>query len=132
VARDPRHLDLEGLIRKLRSITLTVQLIPFIYSALYIVSLFIYYFGSDSASQVTDSLLYISPLAIGCFLVLSDMLRLCKWHKAACCVPLIPSAISLFDYYLIELSEIASIVGVCTIAGMILLLLISAYKVFLC
>ena len=130
--KDPRRLDLEGLIKKLRAITLTVQLIPFIYGGLYVLAILIYYFGSDAAAQMADSLLYVSPLMIGCFLVLSKMLRLCKWHKIACCVPLVPGAVSLFDYYIIELSEIILAVELLMVAGMILLLLISAYKVFLC
>jgi hypothetical protein len=128
----PRPLDLEGLIKKLRSVTLAVQLIPFVYNVLYILALIIYYEGSETAAQVADSFMYVSPVTIVSFLVLSKMLKLCKWHKTACCIPLVPSLVSFIDYYIIELSEIAVLVEFCMIAGMIIVLLISAYKVFLC
>lgn len=112
--------------------TLAVQLIPFIYGGLYAVSVVVYFLGPDSLSQVMDSLLYVSPLTIVCFLALSRMLRLCKWHKTACCVPLVPNAVSLVDYYVIELSEVTLAVEFLIVGSMIVLLLISAYKVFLC
>lgn len=74
----PRPLDLEGLIKKLRSVTLAVQLIPFVYNVLYILALIIYYEGSETAAQVADSFMYVSPVTIVSFLVLSKMLKLCK------------------------------------------------------
>lgn len=90
VDNDRRRLDLEGIIKKLRTVTTAVQILPFIYCTLYILSVVIYFFGSDTASSICDTLLYVSPITIASFLVLSSVLRLCKWHKTACVIPLIP------------------------------------------
>lgn len=131
VDKDRRRLDLEGIIKKLRTVTTAVQILPFIYCTLYILSVVIYFFGSDTASSICDTLLYVSPITIASFLVLSSVLRLCKWHKTACVIPLIPNCISLFDYYIVELSEIYLYVELGIIGLMTMLLLISAYNVFL-
>ena len=131
MANDRKNLDLKGLIKKLRNVTLATQLMPFIYGALYILSMVIYYYGPEYASRVCDTLFYISPIVVIEFLVLSRALRLCKWHKIACCVPLIPQAVSIVDYYIIELSELAVQLNLFICIGSIVLLLIAAYNVFL-
>ncbi len=132
VDKDPRRLDLEGLIKKLRHITLATQLMPFIYGGFYILSLFLYTVGTEETARLCDTLFYVSPIVVAEFLVLSRLLRLCKWHRIACCVPLIPQVMSLIDYYIIEFSEIVVQVDIFIYMSSIILLLIAAYKVFLC
>lgn len=132
VDKDPRRLDLEGLIKKLRHITLATQLMPFIYGGFYILSLFLYTVGTEETARLCDTLFYVSPIVVAEFLVLSRLLRLCKWHRIACCVPLIPQVMSLIDYYIIEFSEIIVQVDIFIYMSSIILLLIAAYKVFLC
>lgn len=132
VDKDPRRLDLEGLIKKLRHITLATQLMPFIYGGFYILSLFLYTVGTEETARLCDTLFYVSPIVVIEFLVLSRLLRLCKWHRIACCVPLIPQVMSAIDYYIIELSEIIVQVDIFIYMSSIILLLIAAYKVFLC
>lgn len=132
VDKDPRRLDLEGLIKKLRHITLATQLMPFIYGGFYILSLFLYTVGTEETARLCDTLFYVPPIVVIEFLVLSRLLRLCKWHRIACCVPLIPQVISAIDYYIIELSEIIVQVDIFIYMSSIILLLIAAYKVFLC
>lgn len=86
---------------------------------------------SEESIAVFDTLFYISPLVILAFLVFSKILHLCKWHRMACALPLFPQIVSFFDYYLVALTEIeAHITNALTIT-MSLLLLYSAYKVFL-
>lgn len=121
---------IKSIIERLRAVTLTVQLMPFIYSALFIIVLVIYYFCGDATMKLLDSLFYVSPITIIMLLVLSRTLKLCRWHKTACCIPIIPQIISLVDYYIITLSQAGVIVGLFTILTMTTLLLISAYKVF--
>lgn len=130
--RDRRPLDLEGLIRKLRDVTLAAQLMPFVYGGFYILSLFLYAVGTEETARLCDTLFYVSPVAVAEFLILSRLLRLCKWHRTACCVPLIPQLMSMIDYYVIEFSEVVVMVDLFVYASSVTLLLISAYKVFLC
>ncbi len=119
------------MIDRLRSAVLTVQIIPFAYSALYIVSLIIYDKFGENTQEVIDSLFYVSPIVIASFLVLSRALHLCRWHKMACSIPLIPQIVSFVDYYIISFEEVYVHVFNGTIIAMLVLLLIAAYKVFL-
>lgn len=125
--------ELEG-VRKyfaiLKAITLSVQLMPFIYSSIYIVVFILYMSASEQAITVLDTLFYISPLFAACHLVYSKILHLCAWHRTACLVPIIPQIVNLIDYYIISLSEVAALVFNITATGMTILLLIAAYNVF--
>ena len=131
MGQDRRTLDLEGLVKKLRYVTLAVQLMPFLYTVPYIISIVASYFLSYDAARIFDTLFYVSPVTVCAFLVLSTLLRLCKWHKTACILPLLPQVISFIDYYLVELTEVAAQVNIILFGSMAILLLIAAYNVFM-
>ena len=104
---------------------------PFIYVAIYVVTLIIYHHASGDVLWILDTLFYVSPMTVACFLVLSKVLRLCKWHRRAVCLPLIPQAVNFLDYYVVDLSEVAVHVNFCIIITMAILLLVAAYNVFI-
>ena len=104
---------------------------PFLYTVPYIISIVASYFLSYDAARVFDTLFYVSPVTVGAFLVLSKLLRLCKWHKTACILPLLPQVVSFIDYYLVELTEVAAQVNIILFGSMAILLLIAAYNVFM-
>ena len=131
MAQDRKPLDLEGLVNKLRYVTLAVQLMPFVYTGLYLVSISASYVMPEDYIWILDTLFYVSPVIICAFLVLSRLLRLCKWHKTACVLPLLPQIVSFVDYYIIELTEIAAQVNIILFGTMAVLLLIAAYNVFM-
>lgn len=108
-----------------------VQIMPFVFGIVYLVSFVVYLTGSDYFSQICDSLFYVSPMSVAGLLSLSYPLKLCKWHRRACCVPLIPMAVAIVDYYVIELSEVMVFVHLCICVISVAVLLISAYKIFL-
>lgn len=107
-----------------------MQILPFIYSSLYIAALIIYNHVSEGVQLSMDLLLYFSPTCIVAFLVLSRILRMCKWHRIACVIPAIPILGNFFDYYVISFSETFVYAFNYVIAGMCVLLLIAAYNVF--
>lgn len=121
---------IKRLIIVLKRITLSVQISPFIFTALYIIDFAAYSFLTESAQTICDTLFYTSPLVVAAHLIYSRILRLCHWHRMACVLPLFPQIVSFIDYYIIELSEIESIVTDSLTLVMTILLLISAYKVF--
>lgn len=131
VDKDQRRLSLEELIRKLRNITTVVQLLPFIYGFLFILALIAYLVLPDWVSVLCDHFFYVSLTVILYNLILSRTLRLCRWHRIACIVPLFPEIVSLADLTLINLSSRAAVVNIITIISMTLLLLIAAYNVFM-
>ena len=119
------------LILKLRSITRTVQIMPFVYAFVYVIALCCYLFVPDSAMTFLDTMLYVSPIVTAGNLVQSRILKLCNWHKAACLVPVLPQANIIFGSYIYRLSSVAVMAHLFLVVAMIILLLISAYKVFL-
>lgn len=104
---------------------------PFIYTVPYVVSIIASYFLSYDSARIFDTLFYVSPITVGAFLVLSRLLRLCKWHRTACILPLLPHVVSFIDYYIIELTEVAAQVNIILFGSMAVLLLVAAYNVFM-
>lgn len=123
--------DVKGMIRKLRNITIFLQIAPFVYSSLYVTISALYLYGTYETTKLFDLIFYISPLVVAIFLIASKILGLCKWHKTACSLPLIPQAVNLIDYYLVELTEVEASVMIFVNAVMALLLLVAAYHVFI-
>ena len=128
--KDQKPLDLKGLVSTLRNVTSAVQFLPFIYVPIYIVVLMVYYFASEDFLWLADTLFYVSPMTVAAFLILSKLLRLCKWHRRAVALPLLPQAVNLLDYYVVDLSEIAVRVNFFIVLSMAILLMIAAYNVF--
>lgn len=122
---------IKHVISKLRAITLTVQIIPFAYTFLYILTLILYLFASDSVLSVLDTLLYISPIVLVFSLIQSRVLKLCRWHKTACILPVVPQVNILLDRYIYEFSVRAELVHISVILLMSVLLLVAAFNVFL-
>jgi hypothetical protein len=125
-----RRADLKRLVDTLRRVTTAVQVLPFVYSALSIVTLSVYNFIPEEAQSQLDTLFYISPVCIVAFLILSKLLRLCKWHKTACILPAIPQIVGFIDCYIITLTVSEAYIINAVIIVMTVLLLIAAYKVF--
>lgn len=92
----------------------------------------LYLFADERTITILDTLLYVSPIVIVQFLILSKALRLCGWHKTACSLPLIPQITVLLDNTFVSFSRHAAEYSVITMIIMYVLLLISAYKVFFC
>lgn len=90
----------------------------------------VYYFASEDFLWLADTLFYVSPMTVAAFLILSKLLRLCKWHRRAVALPLLPQAVNLLDYYVVDLSEIAVRVNFFIVLSMAILLMIAAYNVF--
>ena len=119
------------LIEKLRSITLTVQLIPFIYTSFYVFVICLYPVCSDAVLNVLDTLFYVSPTIVLMMLVESRILRLCRWHKTACSLPLVPQVFVFIDYHVMPMNSDQVKLHYATLAAMCILLLLAAYNVFI-
>lgn len=122
--------SIKYLVSKLRYITLAVQIMPFVYSFIYILCLVAYLFCSEPILVLLNTLSYVSPVVIGGFLIESKILKLCKWHKTACILPILPQILVFVDYYIIELTEIEAYIAIATPIALSILLLIAAYNVF--
>lgn len=131
MGREHQNLDIAGLVEKLRYVTAAVQILPFIYSLLYIVCMILYLFCSDTIAGICDSIFYVSPISIIAFLVLSKLLRMCVWHRTACILPVVPQILSLVDRYVVEFPWSAGVITLIVSMASFLALLLCAYKVFI-
>lgn len=118
------------VIGKLRSITRMVQLAPFVYAFLYIFIIAFYPWASFETAQVLDTLFYVSPVVIAINLIESRILKLCKWHKTSCYIPLIPQIAVFIDAHIVRFTTHTTQICVGVFLTMLALFLISAYKVF--
>ena len=118
------------LIVTLRRITLAVKVIPFLYTGLFLILYGAYSLLPDPALDVINHLCFVSIAVVIAHLVYSRMLRMCKWHRMACALPLFPQAVDLFDNYIYEFYKYEYIIIVATIIVTMLLFLFCIYKVF--
>lgn len=129
--QDESDERIKRLILTLRDITLAVQIAPFVISLLYILGITAQLFFSGDTSWLFSIILYTPPPIILIMLIFSRMLHLCKWHRLACALPLVPFCFTMIDAYLIELSDIAVWILNGLAIAMIIMLLTAAYNVFL-
>ena len=82
-------------VKKMRRLTRFIQLAPFAYVLLYALYMLLGSVLPDETLCAIDSVMIDSPLMTGGFMILSKLMNLCRWHKAAV---LIPSASQLEGY----------------------------------
>ena len=119
-----------AIVSVLRNITWAVQIFPFVYTALYIPVFIAYNFAPDTALDILDALFYVSPVVILAQLLYSRLLKLCIWHRIACCIPLLAELVDFTDSYIYQLSANQVYIINITIVVMIVLYAIAFYKVF--
>jgi hypothetical protein len=122
--------DVIAIVRILRRVTAIVKVYPFLYSMLYVSCMFVYMFCSDEISILCDQLFYTSPFMIVCAIGLSYSLKLCKWHRLECALPMFPLIPLVIDYYIYPISRFGAIVNGISILTLIILSLVNAYFVF--
>ena len=109
---------------------MAVQVAPFIYTALFVFLFTAYSFSSGVVLDIIDYAVFTSPIIVVAHLIYSRMLKLCKWHRVACALPLIPQAVDQFDVYVYHFDHNAWIVVAVTILVTMILFLWCIYKVF--
>lgn len=123
--------DIIAIVKILRKVTKIVKVYPFIYAILYALCMIGYVVGSEELSYTLDQLFYTSPISVFFALLLSNSLKLCKWHRLECILPMIPLIHLVIDTYVISLSNVSAILNVATIIFLCIASLINAYFVFI-
>ena len=123
--------DILALVRILRKVTTIVKIYPFVYAVLYALCMIGYLVCDDAVSVMLDQLFYTSPIVVSCNILLSYSLKLCKWHRLQCLLPMIPLITLLVDMTIYPISKIASTINALTIMLLFILSLINAYFVFI-
>jgi hypothetical protein len=124
------HKDILAIVRILRKVTKIVKIYPFIYAVLYALCMIGYLVSDDIVSVILDQLFYTSPIVVSCNILLSYSLKLCKWHRLQCCLPIFPLIPVAIDTWAYSLSRVAAITNATTIIVLSIASLINAYFVF--
>lgn len=123
--------DILALVRILRKVTTIVKIYPFVYAVLYALCMIGYLVCDDIVSVMLDQLFYTSPIVVSCNILLSYSLKLCKWHRLQCLLPMIPLITLAVDVTIYPISKIASTINALTIILLFILSLTNAYFVFI-
>lgn len=125
------HKDILAIVRILRKVTKIVKIYPFVYAILYALCMIGYLVCDDFVSIMLDQLFYTSPIVVSCNILLSYSLKLCKWHRLQCLLPMIPLITLLVDVTIYPISKIASTINALTVILLFTLSFINAYFVFI-
>ena len=123
--------DILAIVRILRKVTKIVKIYPFIYAVLYALCMIGYLVSDDIVSVILDQLFYTSPIVVSCNILLSYSLKLCKWHRLQCLLPMFPLIPLFVDYLIFPVSKLAFTINALTIITLFALSLINAYFVFI-
>ena len=123
--------ELGRIIGILKTATKVVKLIPFAYALLYIISILSYSMCSENISMWVDMIFYVSPISIIFLLILSRTLKLCKWHRLECVLPLMGFCAILINDFIIEFGKYGQLANYIIVITTFILSLINAYFVFI-
>lgn len=122
--------DIIAIIEIARKVTSVVKFSPFVFAVAYIITMICYIFCDDATATLLDQLCYTSPLVVTMNFRLSYSLKLCKWHRLECALPMFPLIPLVIDYYIYPISKFGAIVNGTSILILIILSLVNAYFVF--
>lgn len=122
--------DIIAVIDIARNVTKVVKFTPFVFAIAYIATMIGYIFCDDATATLLDQLCYTSPLVVIMNFRLSYALKLCKWHRLECALPMFPLIPLFIDECIYPLSEVALYVNCISILMLTILSLINAYFVF--
>ena len=125
------HKDILAIVKILRRVTIVIKIYPFIYAILYSLCMVGYLRCNDMVATILDQLFYTSPIVVSCNILLSYSLKMCKWHKLQCVLPMFPLIPLFMDYLIFPLSKFAFTINAITIIVLFALSLINAYFVFI-
>lgn len=125
------HKDILAIVHILRKVTKIVKIYPFVYAVLYALCMIGYWVCNDIVSTILDQLFYTSPIVVFCNILLSYSLKLCKWHRLQCLLPIFPLIPLFVDYFIFPVSKLAFTINSLTIILLFTLSLINAYFVFI-
>lgn len=114
----------------MRRVTRFVQLAPFVYLVLYAAYMCACAFVPEAVTGATDATLPNSPLVTSVLLLLSRMLKLCRWHKVACLMPVSSQIESFIDGFVFTFTQGEIILINAAIGVSALLFLCLSYKHF--
>ena len=117
-------------IRILRDVTIVIKIFPFVLSLLYITFYVIQLAFRDEWTYQVEEFLYTSPITVILLLVMSYILRLCKWHRIQCMLLLMPQFFSHIDMHVYEHGVRSAVIADIAILCILTLSVLNSYMMF--
>ena len=121
----------ESIVDILRKVTHAVKIFPFVVAFVHMVTIMSYTIVSDEVASFLDLMFYSSPLQVLFLLSLSKRLRLCKWHKMECLLPVVGIIAVFIDNYIYEFSIGAASFNTSLSLVFLSTSIVNAYHVFI-
>jgi len=118
------------IVSILRKITRMVQLLPFVYLLLLAVYLLTESILPEWALRIADNMLNAPLYAIAGMLGTGRLLKLCKWFKTACLLPVTTKIESYIDSFIITFTQNEVILINAALGIIMLAFVIIAYRHF--
>ena len=94
---DLRAAVVNKVLRKYRRVVRILRILPFAYLCLLTVIELASDFLPENLACIINCTLFISPVVSAGTILLSSVLGMCRWHKAACLLPYSSRAVSFID-----------------------------------
>ena len=121
----------EYLFRIVQNITGVVKPFPFVYTAMLMLFWALAPILRYEAISTIDSLIFLSVIMVLFLIALSYCIKLCKWHRLQCVLPLLPQIVDRIDTNIYEFGANLATVNYAVIGLIVVLSLINAYFVFM-
>lgn len=119
------------VLNVVRKTTKAIKLFPFIYAVILLITMPLLAYSTIEVTENISSFIYISLLVVIFLIYLSYCVKLCKWHRIQCCLPLLPQITIFIDENIYEFGSEMAIIDFITLAIIFLLSLINTYFVFI-
>lgn len=123
--------NLRIVLDVVRKVTKAIKLFPFLYIVLFLIVTPYVAYGNFDVALNLSSLMYVSLLVVIFLIYLSYCVKLCKWHRIQCCLPLLPQITIFIDENIYEFGSEIALIDFITIAIIFILSLVNAYFVFI-
>lgn len=117
-----------GSVGITRRVTRAIKIYPFIYTVIYIPCMFSYLIFDEDVCTWIDTLFLMSAMNVAFMVKLSYCVKLCKWHRLQCCLPLLPQPLIFVDNHIYCFGKTSAIINVWLAVAIALLTLINIYK----
>lgn len=125
------HESLKYILAIIRRTTKIIKVFPFLYIVLFLVVMPIECYAEYSVDISLSYLFFESPLMIAFLILLSYTVKLCKWHRLQCALPLLPQIADFVDTHLYEYGEALATFNFAILILLFILSLVNAYFVFI-
>lgn len=123
--------NLKVILSVVRKTTKAIKVFPFLYIGLFIVLSFAMGLTSIIVTYIISAIIIISPIVVAFLIYLSYAVKLCKWHRLQCLLPLIPQAIVFIDSHLYEYGEALATLNFAILIFLFVASLVNAFFVFI-